>query len=576
MMGCAIAEPSLEGIAQPCNGQISPWSYTGQCRGYKDKALVRGAHMPDMEKLRQVGLVSATPPGKTTFPDGRMATKEAWNVCQKLCHARCIRAPTLRTFKWHLKHGNLIEADEVPNPFGGDGPDKVYAIRFEAVQKFVDELERQGDALHVVEKQDGTVVRRTTEGNVAIGTKNSTPEPELSCKELSTRDAFYYLSKKVGRRCQLNSATFGYYLAYDVIPSRWEERERIVRQEDLDTFLELAPDGIYANHIEYDIAQRRGPGMLSMKDAFAYYEGIDPSPITISTFRTLVTAAIIPAVRTANDPRAPIVGFRKRDIDAFLATRQRVIERNREATTFKPVPPEKEESGQAQLVQQIMDEEAQKALPKIEAERKAAEKKAASKKSRWVSVSAAYAHYEKRAPKPHSRSWFRKKVVEGEIFRVQVDSKYHTHDPLGRRFMVDIDSVDEYLDQDPKTKPKTVEAWPIEMAYHKFNDSIPDDLSLLRFKRLVTTGEIESFVKDDTPHVRRDAVEAYFAEEIASEELSQRTPASSSPKESETPSSPVDTSEVITISMSDYNSLADMKKALLTLTRQGFQVKVKP
>jgi len=69
-----------------------------------------------------------------------MATKEAWKYCQALCSKLKMQAPTLRTFKWHLKHGNLIKATLVPNPFGGGGPDKVYALTVEAVDAFVNEL----------------------------------------------------------------------------------------------------------------------------------------------------------------------------------------------------------------------------------------------------------------------------------------------------------------------------------------------------------------------------------------------------------------------------------------------------
>ena len=38
-------------------------------------------------------------PARTTFADGRMATKEAWNYARALCAAHKIQAPTLRTFK---------------------------------------------------------------------------------------------------------------------------------------------------------------------------------------------------------------------------------------------------------------------------------------------------------------------------------------------------------------------------------------------------------------------------------------------------------------------------------------------
>jgi hypothetical protein len=283
--------------------------------------------MLDMaEKLSEAGLAPDRP-AKTTFPDGRMATKEAWNYCTAICKKREVSAPTLRTFKWHLKHGNLIEADMVPNPFGGAGPDKVYAISCEAVVAFVEELEKRPGELDVVDQPAQKGVQRRK----VKGTAPPTPGPKKRAsvdenRELTTKNAFAYLHRKIPVRSDLNITTFGFYLAYDVISSRLEKTERFVKVGDLDAFLELAPDGVYANHIDYLVAPSRGPGDLSLKDAYDYYREIDPVPISITSFRSVVAAGIIPAIRTANGPKAMVVGFRRQDINGFLATRQRLQE----------------------------------------------------------------------------------------------------------------------------------------------------------------------------------------------------------------------------------------------------------
>jgi hypothetical protein len=487
--------------------------------------------MLDMtDKSRDAG---ASPPRKTTFPDGRMATKEAWNFCQGLCKEREIRAPTLRTFKWHLKHGNSIKADLVPNPFGGAGPDKVYSISPEAVEAFVQELQTKGDGMHAVGDGVRVSVKPPEPSAAPVPSK-----PSSSDKELSSRAAFEYMVRKIGRKCELNSTTFGFYLAYDLIPSRWDKKQRFVRQDDLDAFLELAPGGVYANHLDYDVAMSRSPGDLSLKDAYLYYKDVDPTPITLNSFRSLVASGLIPAIRTANDPKAPVVGFKKRDIDAFLATRQRIMEKNREAPATKGFLTRKEreqkEPGVRSEVRHLIDDALAKAMPhlgpppprvktdppitvtpppppKVEVPKAVAPPVA---KPRWVVTKKAYAYYVERTKKPFTDSWFRDKVYRGDLFRTKTEKDERSNNPSGKKYLVDLNSVDEYLAQDPKTKPKPQKAWPIEKAYHKFRELIPPGLSLLQFKRLVNKGLIRSFTKSSVVHVKVDAVETYFEGQV--------------------------------------------------------------
>jgi hypothetical protein len=522
--------------------------------------------MLDMaEKLSDAGLVPDRP-AKTTFPDGRMATKEAWNYCTAVCAKRKVKAPTLRTFKWHLKHGNLIEAARVPNPFGGAGPDKVYAITCEAVIAFIDELEKRPGELDVVDQPT------TKKGVQRRGVKGTPPPPELTFstppeappkpkkedRELKADKAFAYLHKKVAVRSDLSVTTFGFYLAYDVIPSRLVKGHHYVKVGDLDAYLELAPDGVYANHIDYLVAPRRGPGELSLKDAFDYYSKIDPHPISLNSFRSIVAAGIIPAIRTANEPKAMVVGFRPQDINGFLATRQRVQEKGDKARAADraAVAAEKatktEDKKRATLVARVMQDalahaklETPSTAPVVEVpEPKKATKKAVKKTSkkvakttpkkspaptapvaedppvverktktrepRWVPTKDAYAYYEERAKRPFTDSWFRDKVYRSDLFQTKTEKDERSNNPSGKKYLVDLNSVDDYLAQDPKTKPKPQKSWPVEKAYHKFEHLIPAGLSMLQFKQLVNGGLIRSFTRSSVVHVRLDAVEAYF------------------------------------------------------------------
>lgn len=477
--------------------------------------------MLDMSaKLEEAGITAVPRPSKTTFPDGRMATKEAWNYCQAICEKLKIRAPTLRTFKWHLKHGNLIKATLVANPFGGGGPDKVYSITTEAVEAFVEEIQKNPNDLHVVEqKPRKDIVRRTT--------KSAPTSKDSDERELSQKEAFAYVHGKVRGRTTLNSTTFELYLIYDVIPSRLEREQRFVQVGDLDAFLELAPDGVLANHIDHPVAAKREKGVLSVKEAYEYYNSIDPTPISMNSFRSLVAAGIITVIRTASNPKAPMVGFRKQDINAFLAARQRLQENH----TKKPAKHQEDKPSVSKVnVAKVMAEALEKAKPELDKAAAKAEKKAKEKareesskkppvekpktveekEPRFVPTKEAYAYYQERALRPFTDSWFRDKVYRSDLFRTKVEKDVRSNNPSGKKYLVDLNSVDEYVALDPKTKPRPQKAWPVEKAYHKFEHLIPPGLSLIQFKRLVNSGLIRSFLRKSVVHVRLDAVESYF------------------------------------------------------------------
>lgn len=492
--------------------------------------------MLDMaNKLVEAGISTLPVPKTGTFSDGTLATKEAWNYCRALCQHREIKPPTLGTFKWHLQEGKHLQGRLACNPFGGS-PKEIHSIRPESVAAFVDALAEGGEKMHVVteRQRDGSVMRRRAPG---APEKPEKPEKPRPTRELTSRRALEYIQNKVGRRCELNSTTFGFYLAYDVIPSRWEGKQRMVDQEDLDAFLDLAPTGVQANHMQYEVASTLAPGQLSMKDAYAYYANVDPNPVTLNTFRSLVAAGILTAIRTANAPKAPVVGFEKGEVDAFLARRQRIMEKNREAPATKgfltrkerektPVPP-----AVSSAIEDALDAAEQKTGVRLGGPRqtpspkppeppektkatKAPKKQAAQPDGRWAPIKDAYAYYLEKAPKPFTESWFRDKCYRTDLFGKRVLKDERPNNPTGKKYLIDLDTVDAYLAGErkprPKPKPGSQKAWPVEKAFHKFRELVPPGLSLLQFKRLVNGGLIKSVTRNTVVHVRHDAVREYF------------------------------------------------------------------
>lgn len=499
--------------------------------------------MLDMaEKLAEAGVAALPVPPKSTFSDGRLSAKEGLAYARALCVHRGVKPPNSRTFRWHLRQGAL-PSERRPDPAGKSG-DPLYAVAPADVVAFVDRLEEKGGKMRVVDEpqRGGSVVRRKA------------PRPD----EMTKQEAFVYLHKAVGRkRCQLNSTTFGFYVAYGLIPSRWEGKQRMVSQAAIDAFLESAPDGIHANHVRYETAPRIGPGQLSPKDAYAYYASVDPAPVALNTFRSLVAAGIVQAVRMADDPKSPVVGFNKREIDAFLALRHRIVESNSERPATKSFLTRKQQEAESRaepgIVKKVIEETLARAKPMLDKAQEAATRsgaptekkkkkptgspaKSAKKKSakkvpegRWVPIKEAYAYYVQRCESPFTESWFQKKCYSSDVFGKRVVRDERPNNPTGKKYLIDLDTVDAHVAGAPVSKPRRSpgKAWPIEKAYHKFRELIPPGLTLLQFKRLVNTGLIKSVIRNTVVQVRSDAVERYFAglEEVSADRALQMGPA---------------------------------------------------
>jgi hypothetical protein len=518
-----------------------------------------------------------------------MTAKEAWVFCRALCEAEGIEAPTLRTFKWYLQHGAELASEMVPDPFGSSHGEKIHSIAAEEIEKFATRLREKGALEVVVAAAEPEASDRTTAAS-AEPTK-TTPKKQASDRELDIRQALSYLHNRVGKGCELNHTTFGFYLAYDLIPSKFQGRLRVVRQGDLEAFIELAPSGVYANHLPYETEMDRARGDMVMTEAYAYYSDVDPNPVALNSFRSLVAVGIIRPIRTANDPKAPVLGFKKQEIDGFLAIRQRMLEATKDQ-------PEASSAEGRSVVAKVIEEVLERSKPQIEAakaaraseERKTVIKvpqrkrpqekpKSAPKgapaevalqtdtEDRWVPISAAYDHYVSIVERPFSFSWFRVRVYKSDVFASRVRLEDLSNNPTGKVYLVDLRSVDAYAatlktpksERAEKTKPKPAlkgKAWPVEKAYHKFRGVIPPGLSLLQFKRLVRDKLISSFVRGDVVHVHETSVANYFGQQP---EVDRSKPMGR-----------------VTLSIKNYPSATEMRKALRLLTEQGFNVEVIP
>lgn len=542
-------------------------------------------------------------PGRTSFPDGRMTSKEAWNYCRALCAARKIQAPTLRTFRWHLKHGNTIDAELVRNPFGGAGADRVHAITAEAVQKFVAELETRGDELHKEQPP------RAKKG--AASEPPSSPQPQApprpapqpvaqEVEELDAKEALEFVHQKVGRGCLLNQTTFGFYLAYDILSSQYKGRQRVVRRDDLDAFLELFPDGIYANHISYET--ELGEDDLSMRDAYSYYADVDPHPVTLNSFRSLVAAGIIRPIRTADSPKAPVLGFHRQEISAFLALRQRILEKNSETSATKAFLTRKtaeQEPGRKTIVSRVIEEALESAFQKVHGSSSALRRPSPPAPSPpppaappedpgRVPVQQAYDYYAEKCPEPHTISWFRTQIRKGTFEAIENPARKCR----GAKYLVMLESVDAYLEnvakgpveeETPDEKGVSAEPAPeplpahlaVEQAYHRLREVLPEDLSMLKFKDLVEDGTLETVQRGGVKKVVVKSVQEHFG---ASQTQAAAEEASGSDADVEAAASEdvADDETRVTVSISDYSNAQELKAAITLLSQQGLKVDVRP
>ena len=454
------------------------------------------------------------PQAKATFPDGSMAAKDACDYCQALCRERGIKPPTLRHFKWHLRHGQLTHAVLKRSPFGNSS-DKVHALTTGDVLKFVDALERQSAGDSVVETIKNAVASRS--------------------RKLSVPQALAYIQSRVGSACELNPVTFDYYVTYDMIPSRASEQGGI-DQNDLDAFLKLAPSGVRANHMNYKVASSLTSGQMSLKKAYTYYATVDPKPVTLNTFRSLVAAGIVSAIRTENAPKAPIVGFDQGEINAFLARRQRIMEKMRKAASTKradvestPVMPSVAAAIEDALTvaqeKLGINPSASQGLSKVEV----ADKKPThlDLQKAWP-VETAYHKFKKSIPPRVSLLQFKRLVRKSLLRSLTKDTVVH----------VRLDAVEAY-----------------------FQGESPSDTSA--FLSMEDAYDSDAYDSD-----------AYDSDATSSQEAAQgmEPVAASPPPPSEATPGP----GTVSISMKSYSSPAAMKKALDLLISQGFEVDVKP
>ena len=500
------------------------------------------------DKLVEAGI--AKPPRKTTFSDGRMATTEAYLYYKERCRDRGMDFISKMMFKWHLKHGQYLQSELAPNPFGRY-PARIYAISMENVLDFVEELAQREDSLTL--QRQGNVIRRTTKERV----KNSTvpppppepkskppdppasepispptaPEPEALMAETSNSEetpsneslmdsaqAFEYLCKKAGRKQALNRTMFGFYLAYELIDSTFSGRARQVDKESIDAFLELCPSGLYKQHIDYVVKPKLGKDDMTMAEAYAYYNGLDPNPVTMNSFRSLVAAGIVVAIRAENNSSSTTLGFTKQEIEYFANLRKRIAEKNVDVPTTKGFKTKQENGTQRprrnavpkptpaptvspgaradmEHMAAIIAEDVAAELPKTDRE--------------WVSVKEAYHYYAERVDQPHGEKWFAGKCYKNDPFEAVCKKDPRPSNPTGKKYLVNLDSVDTYLESNADTRASNL-SFPLDKAYHKFRDLMPAGLSLIQFKRLVRNNVIGSFIREGVTRVRHGDVGGYF------------------------------------------------------------------
>jgi hypothetical protein len=450
------------------------------------------------DKLAEAGVVK--PERKTTFPDGRMATSEAYLYYKARCRDRTLPHITKMMFKWHLKHGQYLRAELVPNPFGRF-PSRIYAIEKEAIKDFIDELENR--AASVRQNPDGTVLKKPVKAPVK--------KPPVKANPLMTSDeAVAYLKKKGTKGDQLNRTMVGLYLAYELIDSTFEGKRRVIEQDSLDAFLDLFPTGLYKEHIEYVVKPKLEEGDLTMQEAYEHYKAMDPSPVAINSFRALTAAGIIVAIRAENSPDSLTLGFTKKEVEFFARMRVRIAGKKAQGVKTTPAKVPKTTPRRKTKLSQIVEKVKEKPLdPKLQEGLKKLQKKPRKTGREWKSIKEAYLYYSERLDEPKSESWFRQQCYKGEVFaakRVKDDRPNSLHD---MRYLVDPDSIDTYLESNPSTCAKNL-SFPLEKAYHKFRDLMPPGLTMIQFKRLVRNKVIKSFVREGTVRVRYGDVATYF------------------------------------------------------------------
>lgn len=136
--------------------------------------------------------------------------------------------------------------------------------------------------------------------------------PRSSC-DLETAFARLQAFRPVSRRA------FDLYVQYEVLPTYQDSwGTTLVRTSDLESFAGRHPSGVSEEETE---------DLCSVREAHAACAAIDPQPVSLEEFRELINVGIVRAVYTSDLPQAPLLGVPRTAIAAFLALRQRLLER---------------------------------------------------------------------------------------------------------------------------------------------------------------------------------------------------------------------------------------------------------
>lgn len=288
---------------------------------------------------------------------------------------------------------------------------------------------------------------------------------------LSSTEALAFVRERIPDPEKMDRILFGMYLTYDVVDSTLVGRKRQIKRSSLEAYLDLFPTGIYANHIDYIVKAKLGENDLTFGEAYALYAGQEQEPISRGGFQSLARMGVIPSIRTENRPWAPILGFRTSDIQAFVKLRKRLGK-----TGSQPQPSVKK----GRLVD-----------------------------SEWLTLRAAYSYYEQHVEEPKSWWWFRDSAVNRGLFETE---------KVGNTYKVSSKSLSTWLESNATTVATTSGlSYPTDKAYFKFQEVIPDHVSLISFQKLVKKGEIPSITREGIPRVQYEHVAQYFGNQIQTE-----------------------------------------------------------
>lgn len=514
------------------------------------------------EKLVEAGVVH--PEKKTTFPDGRMSTSEAYLYYRRRCSERTLPTISKMVFKWHLKAGNYLKPELVSNPFG-NYPKWIYAIEKGSIDPFITALNQD-----LLKK---TAPKSVTPNPLmkSVPTPRSLSKPskpqELLGETLTVNQALRYLQEHA---CpctfKLNVTTLHFYITYEVIDSTWVKNARCLSKDSLDAYLELFPTGIYKMHLDYETKEKLGSDDLTAAEAYAYYRSLDPEPLLDSTFRKLCQTAILPGIRTNNDPHARVLGFAKIEIEKFVKLRRLILANNPNNPGFKAHRSLVKSSETEAIPDAILDA----ILPQSEATPKTPDFETDES---WVSVAEAYAYYCERVDTPLSRSRFQQLCYQGDFLKSKKVTDERANSLHDSHYRVRLDSVSDFLQSNPKTAASN-RSYPVDQAFHKFSELLPSELTLLQFKRMVRQKLIPSFEREGIVRVRRGDLSTHFQGTVS---VPQPVKA---PVKAPAPTPPVETVPKplapVSLKMSAFARAEDLVAAIQLLTDQGIPVQVEP